>query len=81
MDNNMAKAQQINHALIKDRNVWTYKISTDIGDFFLTEHENINDPFLIDDYLGRDESKAEAAYHRAVKKLLNSFKIRRVSKC
>jgi len=65
-----AIAQQIDHAVINGRNVWTYLVQTTIGDYYFTQYENKDDPFITDAYIGMNERKASAAFKRAVKKLL-----------
>ena len=65
-----AIAQQIEHAVINGRNVWIYLVQTTIGDYYFTQYENKDDPYIIDVYIGTSENKALAAFKRAVKKLL-----------
>lgn len=65
-----AIAQQIEHAVINGRNVWIYLVQTTIGDYYFTQYENKDDPYIIDVYIGTSENKASAAFKRAVKKLL-----------
>ena len=57
-------------AKINGRSVFLHVAHLDIGDLFVVEHEDIG-LMLIDDYIGRDEEKAETIYKRAVKRIVN----------
>ena len=57
-------------AKINGRSVFLHVAHLDIGDLFVVEHEDCG-LGLVDDYMGRNEEKAEAIYRRAVKRIVN----------
>ena len=63
--------QQIEHAVINGRNVWTWLFQTTLGEYYLTQYEEKGpDPWINDAYIGRSQNKAAATFKKAVKKLL-----------
>lgn len=66
----LAYAQQMEHAMIGDRNVWHYMIATTIGEIHIVEHE-CSTFEIMDDYMGRSTQKAEQAFARTTKKIIN----------
>ena len=73
--NERTTAFPVRHAEIDGRHAWTWHISTEIGDIYITQFEHPQpDPYIEDVYMGYSKDKAERAFDTITTKMLKGKK-------
>jgi len=66
----LMKPSSTNEMTVNGRHLWHHEFKTTIGDLHIVQHEVKGEMNIIDDYMGWDNIKADAAFHRMGTRML-----------